>query len=326
MPEIQPAFLVKDLEIKGNLILAPMDGYTDWPFRSLCRELGSAISYTEFVKAEDVLQRPHYIKNKIQFTETERPVFFQVYGNSADTLLEAARILQESKPDAIDVNMGCPNRSIAGRGAGAGLMRTPLKVARIIKGLRKTVDVPVTAKIRLGWENCQNGLFLSQIIEAFGGSLVAVHARSKEQGHEGKPDLSALAEIKKKLQIPVLGNGGIRNTADIQTMITATGCDGVMIGRGAVLNPWIFSGRNRAEIKLSEVQDLLLEHLDRSLSFYGQEDGLILFRKFAAGYLKPYELKRETRRELLMELDAEKFKSLVGELFKSILSTDNPNL
>ena len=116
----QPAFLVNDLEINGNLILAPMDGYTDWPFRSICRELGSAISYTEFVKAEDVLQRPHYIKEKIHFTESERPVFIQIYGNRADTILEAALILQETGPDAIDINMGCPNRSIAGRGAGAG--------------------------------------------------------------------------------------------------------------------------------------------------------------------------------------------------------------
>ena len=314
----QLTFLVNDLEINGNLILAPMDGYTDWPFRSICRELGSAISYTEFVKAEDVLQRPHYIKEKIHFTEAERPVFIQIYGNQADTILEAALILQENEPDAIDINMGCPNRSIAGRGAGAGLMRTPLKAARIIKTLKKSLDVPITAKIRLGWKDCQNGMLLSQIIETFGGSLVAVHARSKEQGHEGQPDLDALAEIKEKLQIPVLGNGGIRKVADIQNMITSTRCDGVMIGRGAVLNPWIFSGRDREEIQPTEVTNLMLDHLDRSLSFYGSENGLVLFRKFAAGYLEPYGLEREQRRELLMEADSERFKVLVGELLKSL--------
>ena len=314
----QPAFLVNDLEIKGNLILAPMDGYTDWPFRSICRELGSAISYTEFVKAEDVLQRPHYIKEKIHFTESERPVFIQIYGNRAETILEAALILQETEPDAIDINMGCPNRSIAGRGAGAGLMRTPLKAARIIKTLKNSLNVPVTAKIRLGWKDCQNGMLLSQIIETFGGSLVAVHARSKEQGHEGQPDLDALAVIKESLQIPVLGNGGIRKAADIQTMITATGCDGVMIGRGAVLNPWIFSGRDRGEINSTEVLNLMLDHLDRSLSFYGSENGLVLFRKFAARYLEPYGLEREQRRELLMETDGRKFKQKVGEIFEQL--------
>jgi len=318
MSGTQPAFLVNDLEINGNLILAPMDGYTDWPFRSICRELGSAISYTEFVKAEDVLQRPHYIKEKIRFTESERPVFIQIYGNRADTILEAALILQETGPDAIDINMGCPNRSIAGRGAGAGLMRTPLKAARIIKTLKNSLDVPVTAKIRLGWKDCQNGMLLSQIIQSFGGSLLAVHARSKEQGHEGQPDLDALSDIKDQLQIPVLGNGGIRKAVDIQTMITATGCDGVMIGRGAVLNPWIFSGRDREEINSTEVINLMLDHLDRSLSFYGSDKGLVLFRKFAAGYLEPYGLEREQRRELLMETDGRKFKQQVGEIFEQL--------
>ena len=307
-----------DLKISGDLILAPMDGYTDWPFRSICRELGSAISYTEFVKAEDVLQRPHYIQNKIEFTEQERPVFIQIYGNQADTLLEAALQLQELDPDGIDINMGCPNRSIAGRGAGAGLMRTPLKVARIIKQLTKALDVPVTAKIRLGWRDCRNGLQLARIIEQFGGSLVAVHARSKEQGHEGQPDLPALAEIKTALEIPMLGNGGIRCVSDIDAMIEATGCEGVMIGRGAVLNPWIFVRRDREEIEPSEVQDLLFEHLERSLSFYGKEDGLVLFRKFAAGYLGFYELDPVRRKTLLTETNASKFKRQVREVIEEI--------
>ena len=307
---------VGELKIKGNLILAPMDGYTDWPFRSICRELGSAVSYTEFVKAEDVLQRPHYIQNKIQFTESERPVFIQIYGNRAETLLEAALVMQQARPDGIDINMGCPNRSIAGRGAGAGLMRTPLIAARIIKTLSRSLDLPVTAKIRLGWRDCQNGLLLSQIIETFGGSLVAVHARSKEQGHEGKPDLAALAEIKEILTIPVLGNGGIRRVTDIDVMIEATNCDGVMIGRGAVINPWIFSRRNREDIQPQEVLDVMREHLDRSLSFYGQEDGLVYFRKFAANYLKPYELDRTTRRELLTETDPARFKQKVRDILR----------
>jgi len=265
--------VIDGLDITGDLVLAPMDGYTSWPFRSLCRELGSAISYTEFVKAEDVLQRPHYIREKIHFTESERPIFIQIYGNNPETIVEAAQQLQEAGPDAIDINMGCPNRSIAGRGAGAGLMRTPKKAARIMKTLKSTLEVPVTAKIRLGWQDCQNGLLLARIL----------------------------------------------TTHDIQSMKNATGCDGVMIGRGAVENPWIFSRRMREDIKPIEVQELLLEHLERSLSFYGPENGLVLFRKFAAGYLKPYDLDRETRRELLTEVDAGKFKSLVREIIIKII-------
>ena len=312
---VDQGFWVKDLQIRGNLILAPMDGYTDWPFRSICRELGSAISYTEFVKAEDILERPHYIEHKIQFTEAERPVFFQIYGHDPEIILQAALRLEKLGPDGIDINMGCPNRSIAGRGAGAGLMRTPLKVARILSRLTETLNVPITAKIRLGWRDCQNGLTLAQIIEKVGGSLVAVHARSKEQGHQGQPDLPALAEIKAALEIPVLGNGGIRRVADIEAMVEATGCDGVMIGRGAIYNPWIFSRRDRENVGPEEVQALLLEHLDRSLSFYGPQNGLVLFRKFAAAYLKPYQLEPEARRELLTETEPVCFREITRGIF-----------
>lgn len=318
MKSSQPAFLVRDLPIQGDLILAPMDGYTDWPFRSICRELGSSISYTEFVKAEDVLIRPHHIENKIRFTDAERPVFIQVYSSEPAALLQAALVLRERNPDAIDINMGCPNRSIAGRGAGAGLMRTPIKAARIIKNISRELDIPVTAKIRLGWQDCWNGLQLAKIIEIFGGSLVAVHARSKEQGHQGAPDLEALAGINRALEIPVIGNGGIKTVADIQTMLDQTKCDGVMIGRGAIKNPWLFSRKKRSEISPSQVHDLLLEHLNRSLSFYGLPDGLVLFRKYAASYLEPYGLDQETRRKLLTEMDPEIFKQLVGEIFNSI--------
>jgi len=304
--------------VEGDLILAPMDGYTSWPFRSLCRELGSAISYTEFIKAGDVLDRPDYIQSKVQFTESERPIFFQVYGNDPQVILQAALELVKLEPDGIDVNMGCPNRSIAGRGAGAGLMRTPLVAARIIKELSAWLDIPVTAKIRTGWKDCHNASLLAGIIERFGGELVAVHARSKEMGHEGSPDLAALAEIKSRLRIPVVGNGGIVKVRDIQVMKEATGCDGVMIGRAALTNPWIFRGRDREDISHQEVKELLEEHLERSLSFYGEEDGLVLFRKFAAAYLEPYGLEDDRRKDLLTERDVSHFKEKVNQIFSEL--------
>ena len=315
--EFQP-FQAEKTPGKGKLILAPMDGYSNWPFRSLCRELGSAISYTEFVKAEDVLDRPHYIQKKLHFTEDERPVFFQLYGHNPDKILSAALQLQAFEPDAIDINMGCPNRSITSRGAGAGLMRTPLKVARIFKQLTNSLDVPVTGKIRLGWQDCQNQLLIARIIEEFGGSLLAVHARTKEQGHQGEPNLSAISEIKETVQIPVLGNGGINRVADIKVMQEITKCDGVMIGRAANRNPWIFSHKDREEIQTPEVEALLLNHLDRSLSFYGPTDGLVFFRKFTAGYLAPYELSPEIRRSLLTETAPKQFVKKVREVFREI--------
>ena len=225
-----------DITTEGDLILAPMDGYSSWPFRSLCRDLGSVISYTEFVKAEDVLDRPNYIEDKLYFTEEERPVFYQLYGHDPKKLVNAALRLQERGPDAIDINLGCPNRSVVSRGAGAGLMRTPVKTARIFKLLSQELTLPVTAKIRLGWRDCQNQILIARIIEEHGVSLLAVHARTKEQGHHGEPNLPAVAEIKTSVDIPVIGNGGISRVEDIQTMREGTGCDGVMIGRSAIHN------------------------------------------------------------------------------------------
>ncbi len=310
-----PAFKIAALPVQGNLVLAPMDGYSSWPFRSLCRMLGSSISYTEFVKAEDVLDRPHYIKSKLYFTPEERPLIIQLYGHDPETILAAARKLQEAEPDAIDINLGCPNRSITRRGAGAGLMRSPLKVARIFDRLTRNLDIPVTAKIRLGWQDCPKQLLIARIIEEYGGSLLAVHARVKEQGHQGRADLPALKEIKNALEIPVLGNGGIRRASDIEAMIEETDCDGVMIGRAAISNPWIFNGRDREEVSPGEVRSVLEEHLERSLSFFGPRDGLVLFRKFAASYLEPYNLEPELRKKLLTETDVKSFKKKVKGIF-----------
>jgi nifR3 family TIM-barrel protein len=315
MPEFKKGFLAGEIQVRGDLILSPMDGYSSWPFRSLCRDLGSAISYTEFVKAEDVLDRPRHIKEKLYFTDNERPVFFQLYGHDPNKLLAAALHLQEWEPDAIDINLGCPNRSIANRGAGAGLMRTPVKTARIFKKLSRGLEIPVTGKIRLGWQDCQNQLLIAQIIAEYGGSLLAVHARTKEQGHRGEPDLPGVAEIKRMIDIPVIGNGGVRQVSDIQTMQEITGCDGVMIGRAAIHNPWIFSKLNREEITDNQVQEVMLDHLERSLSFHGQEKGLILFRKFAASYLAPYSISPEQRKQLLTEIDPDEFTQQLGEIF-----------
>jgi nifR3 family TIM-barrel protein len=314
----EPNFTFAGISVRGRLILAPMDGYSSWPFRSLCRDLGSSLSYTEFVRTGDVLQRPEYLEDKLFFRDEERPVLIQIYGNDPQDMLEAALRLQEREPDAIDINLGCPTSSIAGRGAGVGLMRTPLLTARIFRTLAGQLSVPVTAKIRLGWEDCRKYLLIARIIEENGGQLLAVHARTKEERHHGPPDLEALAEIKDTLTIPVIGNGGIQTPADIREMLRTSGCDGVMIGRGAVRNPWIFSWKDRAEISPDQVLEVIRDHLGRSLAFHGPERGVILFRKHAARYLEPYQLPASRRRHLLTRTDPEKFLNLVEETLRQV--------
>lgn len=313
-----PAFHVGPIPIYGDLILAPMDGYSDWPFRSMCRELGSALSYTEFIRAADVLNRPHYVEDKLIYTENERPVVYQIYGSSAEEILAAAICLQERKPDIIDINMGCPKNSIANRGAGAGLMRSPREVARIFETLTHALDIPVTGKIRLGWEDRQNYVEIAQIIEENGGALVAVHARTKEQGYRGEADWDAIAEVCQAVSIPVIGNGDVRGVADIQALKAHTNCEGVMIGRGARGNPWIFSRLDRDAVPPQQVEETMLTHLARSLEFYGPERGLILFRKFAARYLAPYELPIDLRKKILTREKPGEFKALLAMTMRGI--------
>ena len=294
-----PAFHLGATPVYGNLVLAPMDGYSDLPFRSVCRELGSAISYTEFIHAADVLQRPEHIRSRWRYLPWEQPVIFQIYGSTPQTLLEAALRLQTYGPAAIDINMGCPDKRIVRRGAGAGLLATPVKVARIIRLLSRHLAVPVTAKIRLGLhEGCRNYRLIARIVEENGGALLAVHGRTQAQGYRGQADWDAIAEVVQAVRIPVLANGDVRTVADIERILAHTGAAGVMIGRGAIRNPWIFARRAREAVPPEEVWRVLRRHLQRSLDFYGPR-GLVLFRKYAAQYLAPHLEDRAARRALL---------------------------
>ena len=296
-----------------------MDGFSDWPFRSLCRELGSAMSYTEFVKAEDILNPPKQIADKLHYEEDERPVVIQIYGDDPEVMLAAAIRAQELGADIVDINMGCPSKTIANRGAGAGLMRTPLKVARIFKLLSASLEIPLTGKIRLGWDDdSRNYPLIARIVEENGGALIALHGRTKAQGYGGKANWEAIAEVKAAVNIPVIGNGDVKTVADIGSMKEYTGCDAVMIGRAAIGNPWIFSRLDRGQVSFEQVREMMLEHLERNLAFYGEQIGLVLFRKHAVRYLSPYPLSKEIRKKLLTSEQPEEFLTLLYEIIESV--------
>ncbi len=311
----QPDFWVGDIPVWGKTILSPMDGFSDQPFRSLARRLGSAMSYTEFVNAIDVLNGDPRLERRLQFLEEERPVVLQIFDDDPDRLLDAALILRERDPDIIDVNMGCSARTVAGRGAGAGLLREPEKIASIFRKLSDALDIPVTGKIRLGWdEESLNYLDVARIIEDSGGQMLAVHGRTKKQAYRGQANWAAIAEIKAALSIPVIGNGDVRVVADIVRMQQVTGCDAVMIARGAIGNPWIFAGKDRSQVSEAEVRSSMLSHLKDMLTFYGQELGLVLFRKHAARYISPYRLNRLQREQLLTCENQEDFVNLLYQI------------
>jgi nifR3 family TIM-barrel protein len=295
-----------------------MDGYSDWPFRSICRALGSAMSYTEFVKVEKILSRSKEPAKRLYYEQVERPVTFQIYGDDPDLLLKAALKVQEWNPDIIDINMGCPAKSIADRGAGVGMMPAPLKIARTFKKLTAALRVPVTGKIRLGWDRNKNYKLIARIVEEEGGSLIAIHGRTKEQRYSGDADWDAIAEIKSLVKIPVIGSGDIRVVADIQRMKNHTGCDAVMIGRAAIANPWIFAGLDREQVPPGLLQQTVHEHLQKSVQFYGEEDGQRLFRKYAVQYLLLRTLDREARKEILKERPSAEFLEILKQVYAVI--------
>ena len=310
-----PNFYIRDVPIYGDQILAPMDGYSDWPFRSICRALGSAMSYTEFVKVEKILSRSKEPAKRLYFEEAERPITFQIYGDDPDLILKAALKIQPLHPDIIDVNMGCPAKSIADRGAGVGMMPTPLKIARTFRKLVSALNVPVTGKIRMGWDRNKNYKLIARIIEEEGGSLIAIHGRTKEQRYSGDANWDAIAEVKSLVKIPVIGSGDVKTVADVERMKQYTHCDAVMIGRAAIANPWIFAGLDREQVSPEMLQQTVHEHLQKSIQFYGEEDGQRLFRKYAVQYLLLKTLDRESRKEILKERPSGEFLEMLNQIY-----------
>lgn len=311
---LTPSFRIGSIPISGDLILAPMDGISTHPFRSLVRELGSAISYTEFIPAVDAIHGKGRLHEHIFFTQDERPLVYQLLDNNADQLVRAAEHLLPYQPDAIDINLGCPARDVSNRGAGSGLLRTPNLIEEIFSKMTAALPVPVTAKIRLGWDdNSRNYLDVARMIEQNGGALIAVHGRTRQQAYSGSADWDAIAEIKAALSIPVIANGDVCTVADIERIKNHTQCDGVMIGRAALSNPWIFSRIDRHQVTDTMLLQTVHDHLERMLSFYGEEGGLIRFRKHILRYLENFILPADRRLQMLNTTSSAEFIAIVDD-------------
>lgn len=263
-----------------------MAGFSDVPFRLICREFGAAMSYTEMVSMDGVLWKNKKTLQLLDFRPVERPVTFQILGNDEDKITDACRMIESLGPDIIDVNMGCSVSDIAGKGAGAGLLKDPLKIGRIFHKLTRALRVPVTGKIRLGWDDkLRNYLEVARILEDNGASLIAVHGRTRSQFFSGKADWDAIAEIKQSVNIPVIGNGDVKYAADIERIKRHTGCDGIMIGRAAIGNPWIFKHQDRDQLTSGSKIELIRRHLSLMQAHYGCDIGVVLFRKHIVKYI-----------------------------------------
>jgi nifR3 family TIM-barrel protein len=275
------------------------------------------MSYTGFVNAIPLIQGDEQSWRDLDFLPEERPVVFQIFDQSEENLLEAALRIQELRPDAIDINMGCSSRRVSSRGAGAGLLREPEKIGRIIRRLSCALDVPVTAKIRIGWDQTSlNYLEVAHAVEDNGGALIAVHARTRSQGYLGDADWDTIAEIKSAVSIPVIGNGDVQTPEDIERLKTSTGCDGVMIGRGAIGNPWIFQRVPSGGPPLEDRIQIMQGHLDHMISYHGEKLGIIRFRKHLKRYLEPLSITKANLRPMLTCEDKQQLSGQLDALIR----------
>lgn len=317
----QIKFYVDELPIRSNLILAPMDGITDHPFREIIKRFKPGIIFSEFINAYDFLNNHPFFPQQIVFAEDQRPFAYQIFDNSPERILKTAEFLEEKKPDFIDINMGCSAKTVANRGAGAGLLKDPDTIVEILKLLKSHISVPITAKIRLGWdEENLNYLYISKLLEDHGCAMISVHGRTKKQGYHGKANWKAIAEVKKNVSIPVLANGDVNNKKDIEDILNITNCDGVMIGRSALKNPWIFENRDLDDVPFSERIKLIFDHLDLMINFYGLESGMLLFRKYLKFYLDISGLTRDDRTEIYNLTHPDHIKDTIFNIMSSQLA------
>lgn len=308
-------FYIGNIPVYGDTILAPMAGYSDVPYRALCRAYGSAMHYTEFVPVEPLLGRHNPFWDKLDFQPDEKPIVFQIFGNNAQDFLQAALRIQELNPDIIDINMGCSTRKVSGRGAGVGMMPQPELVRDTFSLLSKHLRVPVTGKIRLGWDDDQrNYANIARIMEDNGAALIAMHGRTKVQKYDGTADWDAIAHLRQLVSVPVIGNGDVHTPADIDRMKAHTGCQAVMIGRAAIGNPWIFARRHKADLTFGDIAQGIRLHLREMLAYYGDPFGLIQFRKHFKRYVEDFAMPADQVEAMVRTADSGEFFALLTEI------------
>jgi len=282
-------------KLKNNLFLAPMAGVTDRPFRSLCRRLGAGMAASEMVSSNSLLWGSKKTLRRADHTGEDEPRAVQIVGSDPAMMAQAARYNVDNGAQIIDINMGCPAKKICNVYAGSALMQNEKLVADILDAVVKSVDVPVTLKIRTGWDRAnRNGQAIARVAEASGIQALAVHGRTRADAFQGEAEYDTIAAIKAVVKIPVIANGDISTPEKAALVLARTGADGLMIGRAAQGNPWIFrevehylaTGEKLAPPPVTEVRDTLLDHLETLYAFYGEYSGVRMARKHISWYSK----------------------------------------
>lgn len=288
---------IGNIEIKNRCVLAPMAGVTDLPFRMLCKEQGAGLLYTEMVSAKAIQFKNKNTQALMEIAEGENPIALQIFGSDPDIISEMAKYIEERPFDILDINMGCPVPKVVNNGEGSALMKQPRLVEEIVAKTVKAIKKPVTVKIRKGFDDsCINAVEIAKIAESAGAAAVAVHGRTREQYYSGMADWDIIRQVKEAVSIPVIGNGDITSPQRAKEMLLETGCDGVMIGRAARGNPWIFreiahyleTGELLSRPSKEELKEMILRHGRLQLKYKGEYVGMREMRKHVAWYTAGY--------------------------------------
>ena len=305
------------------VLLAPMEDITDPSFRFLCKEFGADLVYTEFISSDGLIRNGKKSIKKLDIYDFERPIGIQLYGHLIDSMVEAAILAEQSKPELIDINFGCPVKKIANRGAGSGMLKTVPMMLKIADAIVKATQLPVTVKTRLGWdESSKNIIEVAEQLQDIGIQALTIHGRTRNQLYTGQADWTFIGKVKNnpRMRIPIIGNGDINSAEKAKAMFNQFGVDAIMIGRATIGRPWIFkevksylnSGIILPEPTIKEKVQIAKKHLGKSIEFKGDRRGIFEMRRHFVHYFKGLEHFREIRLQLLTAEEPEKINDILN--------------
>ena len=320
---------IGNIKITNKVVLAPMAGISNSAYRRICKEMGCGLIYAEMVSDKAITFSNKKTLDMLYMTDEERPLAQQIFGSDVDSFVEAAKYINDNMhPDIIDINMGCPVPKVAVRSqAGSALLKNPDKIFEIVSAVVNAVDIPVTVKIRSGWDSKSiNAVEVAKLIEKAGASAICVHPRTRSQGYSGRADWNIIKQVKDAVNIPVIGNGDIKTPEDAKKMIEETNCDAVMIGRGVLGNPWLIKntinyldGKDIFEVSLVDRVDMCIKHLNLLLDLKGEKSACLEIRNHIGWYFKGIKGANELKNKVYQTSNIHDIISLLNEFKEGCL-------